>query len=306
MDSPLIGIRPVPARWIEEAVVDGGGQVAADLESCRGLVWNDMGDVDQLRSTLDKHPSIEWVQLPSAGVERVASAGVLDDRHCWTCAKGAYRDPVAEHALLLALAGLRMLPERVRATTWGSPAGTSLFDSQVTIIGGGGISASLLGLLAPFRARATVVRRSGEPMEGASRTLAVEDLAEALHGALVVFLALALTPATTALIGKQALAAMDPRAWLVNVARGKIVDTEALCEALETGAIAGAALDVTDPEPLPDDHRLWSMTNCILTPHTADTPEMIRPLLAARIAENVRRFGAGEPLVGAVDPSAGY
>ena len=99
---------------------------------------------------------------------------------------------------------------------------------------------------------------------------------------------------------------MDETAWLVNVARGKHVVTDDLVEALRSGTIAGAALDVTDPEPLPDGHPLWDLSSCIVTPHTADTIEMVLPMLAERIRLNVKRFAAGEPLLGIVDPRAGY
>jgi phosphoglycerate dehydrogenase-like enzyme len=99
---------------------------------------------------------------------------------------------------------------------------------------------------------------------------------------------------------------MDRQAWLVNVARGALVDTAALVAALRAGQIGGAALDVTDPEPLPDGHPLWDLPNCLITPHTADTEQMTEPLLAARIAENVRRLAAGRELEGLVDPDLGY
>jgi phosphoglycerate dehydrogenase-like enzyme len=134
----------------------------------------------------------------------------------------------------------------------------------------------------------------------------VSALHEVLPGSLVVVLALALTPETTRIIGAPELALMDESAWLVNVARGRHVDTEALVAALGAQSIAGAALDVTDPEPLPDGHPLWDLPNCIITPHTADTIDMVMPLLAERIRTNVARFAAGEALVGLVDPDAGY
>jgi phosphoglycerate dehydrogenase-like enzyme len=194
----------------------------------------------------------------------------------------------------------------VEARTWGIPAGTSLYDQDVTIIGGGGIATSLLEQLAPFRVRATVVRRSADPVPGAARVVPVESLHDALAGALVVVLALALTPDTTHLIGRAELEAMGESSWLVNVARGRHVDTDALVAALDAGAIGGAALDVTDPEPLPDGHPLWGRHDCIITPHTADTIEMVVPLLAERIRTNVERLAAGEPLLGLVDPLAGY
>ena len=269
------------------------------------LMW--LGhDMDALAAVLSDAPDLRWIQLPSAGIERVVEAGLLDARFTWTCAKGAFAEPVAEHALTLALAGLRLIPERVRARSWGSQGGTSLYDERVTILGAGGITAALLAHLVPFRVHTTVVRRSPDPLPGASRTLPLAELADALVGSLVVFLALSLSPETTGIIGPAAFGDMDDRAWLVNVARGRHVETDALVEALAQGSIAGAALDVTDPEPLPDGHPLWSLPNCIITPHTADTTEMVRPLLAERIRTNVVRYIAGDELVGLVDPGVGY
>jgi phosphoglycerate dehydrogenase-like enzyme len=99
---------------------------------------------------------------------------------------------------------------------------------------------------------------------------------------------------------------MEDHAWIVNVARGRHIVTDDLVEALRTGMIGGAALDVTDPEPLPIDHPLWTLPNCIITPHVGNTPEMAKPLLAARVTENVRRFGRGDDLIGLVDVDAGY
>jgi phosphoglycerate dehydrogenase-like enzyme len=108
------------------------------------------------------------------------------------------------------------------------------------------------------------------------------------------------------IVSDQELDLMGESTWLVNVARGRHVDTDALVRALRERRIGGAALDVTDPEPLPDGHPLWSLPNCIVTPHTADTEEMTQPLLAARIRDNVERFASGLPLVGIVDTAAGY
>jgi phosphoglycerate dehydrogenase-like enzyme len=244
--------------------------------------------------------------MPFAGVEKVAEFGLLDHDRIWTCAKGSYAEPVAEHALTLALAGLRHIPARSLAHSWGIPAGTSLYDQKVTILGGGGITSVLLEQLAPFRVEATVVRRNPEPLSGAARTVTVDALHDVLPGSLVVVLALALTPQTERIIGAEELELMDGTAWLINVARGRHVDTDALVSALRADSIAGAALDVTDPEPLPDGHPLWGLPNCLITPHTADTIDMVMPLLAERIRINVTRFAAGEGLVGLVDPDAGY
>ena len=300
-----IAVGPEPADWVAEAIRRGGGEVVALGSNPAGLVWTDTG-AEGLREVLAADPGIGWVQLPQAGVEAVVEAGVIDRHRQWTSAKGAYAEPVAEHALALLLAGLRRLPARARARSWGEEAGTSLFGQPVTIIGGGGIATALLRLLGPFRARVTVVRRRPEPLPGAVRTVGDDRLHEALASAAAVILVLALTPRTRKLIGRTELAAMDPGAWLVNVARGGVVDTEALVQALRSGQIGGAALDVTDPEPLPAGHPLWDLPNCLITPHTADTEEMTQPLLARRITENTQRLTAGQELVGRVDPDLGY
>src|SRR6185437_14485283 len=301
-----VAVAPAEAPWAVEAIRRGGGQPVQLDEKPSGLVWTDPGAVEELKAVLRAHPGIAWVQLPMAGIERVAEAGVLDHQRQWTSAKGAYAEPVAEHALALLLAGLRSLPERARARSWGQPAAQTLFDQPVTIVGGGGITLALLPLLAPFRARVTVVRRSAEPVAGAAQTVTTAHLHEALAGARAVVLTLALTPRTSGIIGAKEIELMDRQAWLVNVARGGLVDTAALVAALRSDQIGGAALDVTEPEPLPAGHPLWDLPNCLITPHTADTEEMTEPLLAARTTENVRRLAAGRELEGLVDPDLGY
>jgi phosphoglycerate dehydrogenase-like enzyme len=301
-----VAVAPIAAAWAVDAIRRGGGEPVRLDQGPAGLVWTDAGAVEELRDVLRAYPGISWVQLPMAGVERMAEAGVLDRRRQWTSAKGAYAEPVAEHALALLLAGLRHLPERARAHSWGRPAGLSLFDQPLTIVGGGGIAIALMRLLEPFRAQVTIVRQRAEPVAGAVRTVTTPRLHEALAGARAVVLTLALTPQSRGLIGRKELEAMDQRAWLVNVARGPLVDTEALVEALRSRQIGGAALDVTDPEPLPAGHPLWDLPNCLITPHTADTEQMTQPLLAGRIVENIQRLATGRELAGRVDPDLGY
>lgn len=303
--TPRVAVGPVQPAFATEAVEAGGGQVVAADGPADALVWLAPRQVDGLREALAV-TSPEWVQLPLAGVERFHEAGLFATGPIWTSAKGCYAEPVAEHALMLALAGLRALPTRVAATSWGEPEGISLYDADVVVLGAGGVTDELLRLLAPWRVSVTVVRRRPDPVAGAAATVDLERLIDVLGPAQVVFVALALTPATRHVIAAPQLAAMASSAWLVNVARGPHVDTDALVAALDAGAIGGAALDVTDPEPLPDRHPLWGRTNCIITPHTADTQAMVEPLLARRITRNVRRFAAGEEMEGLVNPEAGY
>lgn len=302
--TPRIAVTPQTSPVVADAVRAGGGAVVGLDDAPDALVWMAPDDVTGLREAVRAAPSARWIQLPFAGVEDFAE--VLDPSRTWTCAKGVYAEPTAEHALALALAGLRQLPQRARADRWGAQGATTLYDAPVVVLGGGGITTSLLSLLAPFRCHTTVVRRSGEPLPGAARTVPSARLDEVLPDALLVFLALALTPETTHVIGAPQLSAMSTSAWLVNVARGRHVDTDALVRALQQGTIGGAALDVTDPEPLPDGHPLWSLPNCLITPHTANPWQTAQPLLARRVTDNVRRFADGEPLLGLVDLAAGY
>ncbi|CAN5354526.1 D-isomer specific 2-hydroxyacid dehydrogenase family protein [soil metagenome] len=307
MTTPVpVAVRPQGLRsHLQEAVVDGGGRLVEPAEA-RMLVWTDPRDAEGLRSLLADNDGIEVVQLLWAGVEDFAHQGLFDDGRIWACGKGVYAPPVAEHALALLLAGARGLAARAAATSWGPQWGTSLLGSRVTILGGGGITECLVRLLAPFEASITVVRRSPQPMEGVDRVLDPSDTRSAVSDADAVVLALALTPETTGVVDASLLAAMPEHAVLVNVARGQHVVTDDLVEALRTGTIAFAGLDVTDPEPLPDDHPLWTLDNCLITPHTANTEAMAVPLVAARVVANVTRLGAGDPLIGLVDPALGY
>ena len=290
--------------WITDAVIAGGG-IPSDPSEATAAVWTAARDADGLRAFLEAHDHLEWVQVPFAGVERFLP--VIDDSRIWTCGKGVYAEPVAEHALALALAGLRNVAEYARAKTWTGPVGRNLLGASVTIVGGGGITESLIRLLTPFRCNVTVVRRTVEHLEGADIVVGTDHLVDALVGADVVFLALSLTPETVGLIGRPEFELMESHAWIINVARGGHIVMDDLVWALQNGIIGGAAIDVTDPaEPLPDDHPLWGFSNCIITPHVGNTPEMAVPLLSERITTNVQRYIAGDELIGLVDVCHGY
>lgn len=291
---------------MREAITRNGGAVVGDPATARGLVASFGSDKGELRSILDSCPSIEWVQLPSAGIEAYASSIFAHPELQWTSAKGAYAAPVAEHALALTLALLRQLHSRARASAWGTPAGTSLHGLRVLVLGAGGVAEEIVRLMKAFDTRVTVVRRSSSPVPRADATFSTPSFASLLPDTDVLVLAAALTDDTRGIVGADALQALPEHAVVVNIGRGGLLDTEALTAALAAGDIAGAALDVTDPEPLPDDHALWSEPRALVTPHTADTPEMIEPLLAERTGTNVARLVAGDTLLGVVDTALGY
>ncbi|GGI06318.1 D-isomer specific 2-hydroxyacid dehydrogenase family protein [Egicoccus halophilus] len=304
MARPRIAVLPESSpQLLRDAVEEGGGHLV-EVDRADAVMWTDSSDPGALRAALDAHPAIRWVQLPWAGIEPFVD--VLDDDRTWTCGKGVYAEPVAEHVLALALAGMRGIGRYARASRWSGPYGVNLLGGRVTILGGGAITTSLVRLLRPFGAHLTVVRRHAEPIDGVAEVLTLDRLHEALEGRDLVVLALALTPETEQVIDAAALDAMADHAWLINVARGRHVVTDDLVAALREGRIGGAALDVTDPEPLPEGHPLWSLENAIVTPHVGNTPEMGRKLLANRIRENVQRFGDGEDLLGPVHVELGY
>jgi D-3-phosphoglycerate dehydrogenase len=298
LSTPAIHIGPGDDDGLAGAVRAGGGEVTP-LDGADAVVW--FGGAAELPELPE---SVRWVQLPSAGIEswleRIRAApGVV-----WTSAAGAYATDVAEHALALLLAGVRGLARYARAETW-EPQDDRLFEgSTVAVVGAGGIGRALIARLAPHDVEVVAVTRRGEPVAGAARTLPADRLAEVWPAADHFVIAAPATAATKHLVGAEQLAAMPSHAWLVNVARGSLIDSDALVSALREGSIAGAALDVTDPEPLPDGHPLWELA--LITPHVANPPTAMYRHLARRVEENVRRFAAGEELEALVEPDRGY
>jgi len=286
-----------------DAIIAGGGHIVP-VDQAEAMVWSSPYDAALLERTIDEHPDLQWVQLPFAGVEQFVH--LVDDDRAWTCGKGVYAQPVAELALGLALAGMRGIGGYARATSWSKPTGTNLYDANVTILGGGGITEALIGLLTPFDCRITVVRNRVQSMDGVDEVVEADRYIDALVGADLVVVALALTPDTEGMLSRNEFELMEDHAWVVNIARGRHIVTDDLVWALQEGAIGGAALDVTDPEPLPEGHPLWSLPNCIITPHVGSTWDMSVPLLSERITANVRRFAHGDELLGPVDPDLQY
>lgn len=298
-----ITIEPRSAPYLEAAVRAGGASVVAPAEAS-AMIWTKPADPAALAAMINNHQDLGWVQLPWAGIEPYLS--VMDHDRMWTNAKGIYAPPVAELALGLLLAGFRQVHKYARATEWSRRSGRTLMGAKVTIVGGGGIARSFTDLIAPFGCEVTVVRQHHRPFDGAQRVLTVDDLHEGLTGADAVVLALPLLAHTRNIIGEAELALLGADSWIINVARGAHIDTDALVKALQAGQIGGAGLDVTNPEPLPDGHPLWSLPNAIITPHSGNTQEMAKPLLGALVTENVRRWIAEEPLAAMVDLDLGY
>lgn len=284
-----------------------GARIAQDGDAPTAVMMVPFSEVSTLEELLEAHDTIEWVQLPLAGIDKYLDLIRSRTDIAFTSAKGAYSKPVAQHGLALTLALLNDLPRRARSSSWDPvQTGDMLYGKRVTILGGGGIAEEFARLIAPFGCTVTAVRHADAPMPGADRTCKTSEFASLMPETDVLFLASALNDETRAIVNAQALAALPESAVVVNIARGPIIDTDALVAALANGEIVGAGLDVTDPEPLPDGHPLWSEPRAIITPHTADTVEQVVTLLGDRFAENVARRAKGEPLAGLVSPERGY
>jgi phosphoglycerate dehydrogenase-like enzyme len=215
-----------------EAVESGGGTAILDLEEAEAIVW--LGpDKTKLPGML--HPGVRWVQLPSAGVESWMEEGLIDTERVYTSAAGVYSETVAEHALALMLAGARRLPESARATSWEVGWDRSLAGSTVVILGTGGIGRALIRMLEPFGTRTLAVTRSGREVPGAAGSYSADQTEELWPEGDFFVVAAPATGDTEKMIGARELDAMQSHAWVVNMARGSLIDTDALVEALAEG-----------------------------------------------------------------------
>lgn len=260
-------------------------------------------------------PKLRWVQAWSAGVERYLDLEglVAADSIVMTNARGASGPVIAEHAFAMLLQLTRGL-DRYRteqdAGRWSRGAAenaTSLSGKTLLVAGLGGIGSEIARLGKGFGMTVLGTVRTARPAPEYVDELRTGEALDAwLEIADVVAIALPLTAETSGLFDAERLARMKPGAVLVNIARGRIVHTDALVEALESGALGGACLDVTDPEPLPEGHPLFALERVVLTPHVAGRAELSSERRWALLAENLRRFSVGEPLLNVVDKQAGY
>jgi len=273
-------------------------------------------------------PRLTWVHSATSGVERALTPAALERGIVVTNARGVFTRPIAEHVLMLVLAISRRLPQLLelqRERTWQPLEGVELREMTIGIVGYGSIGRAVASLAGAFGARVIALRRNVEggaatppaPPVGPSdddfpfdpspeRIVGPAGLHELLAASDVVVLAAPLTPETESLIDDAALAAMRPDAWLINIARGRLVDDRALLRALGEGRIGGAALDTFREEPLPSSSPFYDLPNVIVTPHTSWSSARVLDRSIELFCDNLRRYAAGQPLRNVVDPGAGY
>lgn len=293
-DNAVSLLGAVPAG-VELVVWDGGGDKPAGLD--RTEFWvPQVEDADDLPAKFSAMPQLQVVQLTSAGIEDIA--GHVPEGVVLCDARGVHGSAVAELAVLMILALERRLPHFVdaqRQGRWDLEQGEDLRDKRVLIVGAGDLGEQTARRLRSFDAVAELVASSAR--DGVH---AVAELPDLLPDADVVVLTLPLTKATAGLVDAAFLARMPDRAVLINVARGKIVDTAALLAELQSGRLR-AGLDVVEPEPLPSGHALWSAPNLLLTPHAAGHVTQAGPRAFALVNDQLHRYCAGEPLINVVE-----
>ncbi|MFC5050570.1 D-2-hydroxyacid dehydrogenase [Rubritalea spongiae] len=265
---------------------------------------------------LNKATNLKWIQTPTAGVDRyIAMPSIVDnDAIVLTNCRGVHGPAIADHAMAMLLYQTRNLAfysgnqEKKAWVREGTPhESISLKGKTMLVVGLGGIGSEIAQRAHGFGMRVIGTRRSDSPSASFIEKVGKpKDLLSLLPEADVVALAIPLTDETKDLFNAEAFSAMKEGSYLINIARGPIVNTDALIDSLKSGKLAGACLDVTDPEPLPADHPLWDAPNTIITPHIAWSAAITGERRSAVILENIRRFGAGEPLLNTVDKAAGY
>jgi len=332
--SPILSARIRP-QDLERIQAAAPGSRIVNL-SVEGLADGPVDDVEVLLRgwlvaeafdrLLARAPHLTWVHSATSGVERALTPAALARDVLVTNARGVFSRPIAEHVLLMILAVSRHLPQLLELQherTWQPLEGRELRELTIGIVGYGSLGRAVASLASAFGARVIAMRRrpeAGSAAEAAGdgeedgfpfeprldRVVGPDGLHDLLAESDIVVLAAPLTPATDGMINEAALAAMKRDAWLVNVARGRLIDDTALIRALRDNRIGGAALDAFRDEPLPPASTYWELSNVIVTPHTAWSSARVLDRSIDLFCDNLRRFSRGEPLRNVVDPSAGY
>jgi phosphoglycerate dehydrogenase-like enzyme len=308
--TPLIGFAHIAYRFGERFPQRNTGLSFIELRSREELAAR-VGELDVLvvsgfwnNALAPAAKKLRFVQSISAGVDQYDKAVFATHGIRLASAQGANARAVSDHAMALTLAMVRRIPEardNQARPFWRGMIGDlgqredELGGKTMLVVGLGRIGGRLARLAKAFDMTVIGIRRNpAAGAEGADEVHGLAALPTLLPRADVVALTCPLTPETTGLVGTAALGLMKPSAILVNAARGRVVDTEALVAALQAGRIAGAALDVTEPEPLPPESPLWSMPNVLITPHTGGETRSYEDNVLDLLLENLARLRRGE------------
>ena len=295
--------------------------IEADLRDAEAVVtWSLNGE--QVKAA----PRLRWIHSTAAAIHQLLIPEIVNSRITLTNARSVHGPVVAEHVLALMLALAKRLPTAFRMQAqheWGQEAMTyeqpplrELRDATLGLVGVGSIGGEVARIASAMGMRVIAVRANpmkgvdwipaNDPIRAQHRVYGSKDMNRMLKESDFVVISAPVTSSTTKIIDAPALAAMKQDAYLINVARGALVDEAALVDALRERRIGGAALDVFEHEPLPADSPLWGMDNVIITPHQGGISHKLWERQYKLFRENLRRFEKGAPLIGVVDKKAGY
>jgi phosphoglycerate dehydrogenase-like enzyme len=260
---------------------------------------------------------LRWIHVSAAGVSQLMRPDVRARGIVITNSRGVHAIPMAEHTIGMMVALAHKFPAAMRAQMqrkwaqvelWDAPPRPSeLYGKTLLLVGFGAVGREIAKYVKPFGMHVWAVTQAGRAdSDLAEKVFAPKDLDRALSEADYVVIAAPDTPATRTMIGEKQFAAMKPQAFLINMSRGLLVDEDALVKALKTRRIAGAALDVTEQEPLPSESPLWDLENVFITPHTSAATERLWERQKELLIGNLERWFAGAELINSVDMEKGY
>lgn len=274
-------------------------------------------DADAILGTINPRifeaaKKLRWVQVFSAGVESYRFPGFVESGVVLTNAKILQGPNIADHAFAMLLALTRQLYKSVPARTreeWRRDGYNmvELRGKTAVVIGVGGIGAQIAQRAQAFGMKVIGVDPEDMPLNPyISRMVYPDRLDSVLPEADVVFVSAPHTPRSEGMMGPRQFELLKPGGYFIAVSRGKLYDTDALVKALDSKRLAGAGLDVTNPEPLPKGHPLWRFENVVITPHMAGQSDHVQERIVALVKENIARFVNGQPLLNVVDKQKGY
>lgn len=309
--------------WVEDSLASDFPQLKVVIGRDEGTIYREIADCEIFVSwTLEAEQfvrcsKLKWIHSPAAGVTQLLLPGVVKSEIIVTNGRTVHAVPVAEHTIALIFALARRLIDCFRAQSEGIWSQKEIWGGRVLPTEVNGKTLGLVGLGSIGREIAVRAKALGMRVVAAKRDTSrgvdnvdklypQPQLLEMLEEVDYLVLAAPDTPENRHMIGAAELRKLKPNACLINIARGTLVDTDALMWALDSGALAGAALDVTDPEPLPEGHPLWTTRNVLITHHVASATERFWPRQIDLLKENLRRYLAGEPMLNLVDKRRGY
>ncbi|MDZ8221612.1 D-2-hydroxyacid dehydrogenase [Nostoc sp. ChiVER01] len=309
-DHLIADIEPHLPSNIDVVEVDSEGNLDGDASDAEVYVNGFYLKTSTHDKVLAAAPRLRWQQSPSAGVNHILTPNFLQKDIILTNGAGVHAIPISEFVLAFMLhhaKNLRKLQTLQDEHTW--VRGISLeelADANLLILGTGNIGKAIASRAKAFGVTVWGSRRHPEPLPNFDKIVGVDEWRSLLPAADYVVIATPLTPETKGLIDEAALSSMRQSAYLINIARGAIVDEAVLITALREGWIAGAGLDTVATEPLPPESPLWSLPNAFITPHCSALSPRLRERIAQLFIDNLQRYQTGQPLRNVVDKQAGY